>query len=276
MSTTIFRSAVAAALLFISAIGYAQVRVENAGTAAAPGSGMPGPASGPVSTPARSGPNSGSGHGVFQPIPAEANGKSTAGPQAIFGLDKQYRVGANDLLDVEVANLDNGKRTVRVNAAGAITMPLIGSVIVAGLTQEQIESHLATLYGEKYLQNPQVAVFIKEFTTQRITLDGAISRPGIYPLVGDMTLLRVIALGGGFASIANSTEVKVFRQGSNGKRQVATFDIDRIRAGKDDDPPIQGDDLIVVQRDAIRAFLKDSVFRDVVDSINPFSVLGPR
>jgi polysaccharide export outer membrane protein len=87
-----------------------------------------------------------------------------------------------------------------------------------------------------------------------------------------MTLLRVIALAGGFGQIANSSQVMLFRQGPNGNRQVATFDVDRIRSGKDVDPPIRGDDLIVVQRDSARALIKDSIFRDVVDSINPFSI----
>jgi polysaccharide biosynthesis/export protein len=161
-----------------------------------------------------------------------------------------------------------------VNAAGYVTLPLIGSVAVAGLTQQQVESHVAALYGEKYLQNPQVSVFIKEFTTERITIDGAVAKPGIYPLVGHMTLLRALALAGGFGSIANATEVKLFRQGEKGQRQVATFDVERIRSGKDEDPAIRGDDLIVVQRDSVRALIKDSIFRDVVDSINPFSVFG--
>jgi polysaccharide export outer membrane protein len=89
-----------------------------------------------------------------------------------------------------------------------------------------------------------------------------------------MTLLRVIALAGGFGSIANSSQVMLFRQGEGGQRQVATFDVDRIRSGKDIDPPIRGDDLIVVQRDSTRALLKDSVFRDVLDSVNPFSVFS--
>ncbi|WP_348235490.1 polysaccharide biosynthesis/export family protein, partial [Salmonella enterica] len=83
------------------------------------------------------------------------------------------------------------------------------------------ETHIGTLYGEKYLQNPQVSVFIKEFTTERITVDGAVAKPGIYPLVGQMTLLRVIALAGGFGSIANSQQVMLFRQGDKGERQVA-------------------------------------------------------
>ncbi|HVE52347.1 MAG TPA: polysaccharide biosynthesis/export family protein [Ramlibacter sp.] len=210
--------------------------------------------------------------GTFRPATSEP---SAAGQQPVaVGLGKEYRVGTNDLLDVEVLNLENGKRTVRVNAAGFITLPLIGPVAVAGLTQQQVEAHVASLYGEKYLQNPQVSVFIKEFTTERITIDGAVSKPGIYPLVGQMTLLRALALAGGFGQIANSTEVKVFRHGDQGQRQVATFDVDRIRAGKDEDPAIRGDDLIVVQRDQTRALLKDSVFRDIVDSINPFSIFS--
>jgi polysaccharide export outer membrane protein len=196
-------------------------------------------------------------------------------PAAIASIPKEYRVGPNDLLDVEVLNLDSGKRTVRVNAGGFISMPLIGAVSVTGLTQQQVEAHIAKLYGEKYLQDPQVSVFIKEFTTERITIDGAVSKPGIYPLVGQMTLLRALALAGGFGQIANAKEVKIFRQGEQGQRQVATFDVDKIRSGSDPDPAVRGDDLIVVQRDATRALLKDSVFRDVIDSLNPFRVFMP-
>jgi polysaccharide biosynthesis/export protein len=221
--------------------------------------------------------------GVFRPAAPVVNPPVKGGPAGqmpqqldpVYNIGKEYRVGANDLLDVEVLNLDNGaKRTVRVNAAGYVTLPLIGQVTVAGLTQQEIETHIAKLYGDKYLQNPQVSVFIREFTTQRITVDGAVAKPGIYPLVGEMTLLRVIALAGGFGQIANSSQVMLFRQGEKGDRQVATFDVDRIRSGKDPDPMIRGDDLIVVQRDSARALLKDSIFRDIVDSVNPFSVFS--
>jgi polysaccharide export outer membrane protein len=149
---------------------------------------------------------------------------------------------------------------------------LIGGVVVAGLTPQQVEEHLASRYSEKYLQNPQVSVFVKEFTTERITVDGAVVKPGIYPLTGQITLLRALALAGGFGSIADSNQVMLFRVNEKGERQVAVFNVDEIRAGKSDDPAIKGDDLIVVQRDANRRILKDSIFRDVLDSINPFSV----
>lgn len=217
--------------------------------------------------------------GVFRPAePASASGLAAPSAQTLatplVSLGRDYRVGANDLLDIEVLDLDNFKRTVRVNAAGAISLPLIGPVIVAGLTAQQAESHIAERYSQKYLQNPQVSVFIKEFTTERITVDGAVVKPGIYPLTGQITLLRALALAGGFGQIANSTEVMLFRVNERGERQVAVFDVDQIRAGKNEDPAIKGDDLIVVQRDATRKMLKDSVFRDILDSLNPFSIFG--
>jgi polysaccharide export outer membrane protein len=66
----------------------------------------------------------------------------------------------------------------------------------------------------------------------------------------------------------------LYRVNDQKVREVAVFDVEKIRAGKNDDPVIKGDDLIVVQRDSTRALLKDSLFRDVMDSINPFSILG--
>ncbi|MEJ6021322.1 polysaccharide biosynthesis/export family protein [Ramlibacter sp. PS4R-6] len=209
-----------------------------------------------------------------QQAPDVRGAPAASPPHHLVGIGRDYRVGPNDLLDVEVMDLDNLKRTVRVNAAGAISLPLIGPVNVAGLTSQELEARIADRYREKYLQNPQVSVFIKEFTTERITVEGAVVRPGIFPLTGQITLLRALALAGGFGPIANSSEVMLFRTNEKREREVAVYDVDKIRAGRSDDPVIKGDDLIVVQRDGARAVLRDSIFRDVLDSINPFSVFS--
>jgi polysaccharide export outer membrane protein len=204
----------------------------------------------------------------------QRNAAAPAGPQAVYGLGKDYKFGPNDLLEVEVLDVENLKRTVRVNAAGAISLPLIGAVVVGGLTSAEAEQRIAERYAEKYLQNPQGSIFIKEFTTERITVEGAVARPGIFPLTGQMTLLRVLAVAGGFGPIANTHEVMLYRVNDQKQREVAIYDVEKIRAGKADDPPIRGDDLIVVQRDGTRAILKDSVLRDIVDTVNPFSIFS--
>jgi polysaccharide export outer membrane protein len=193
-------------------------------------------------------------------------------PAPVMAVASDYKVGPNDLLDIEVLDLDNLKRTVRVNAAGAISLPLIGAVTVAGLTSQQIEEVIADRYREKYLQNPQVSVFIKEFTTERITVEGAVAHPGIFPLAGQMTLLRALALAGGFGPIANPQAVMLFRNNAQRVQEVKVFDVEQIRAGKTEDPVIRGDDLIVVQQDKSRKLFKDSLLRDIVDSVNPFSI----
>jgi len=194
----------------------------------------------------------------------------------IATLGKDYRISPNDLIEVEIFEMENLKRTVRVNAAGAISLPLIGQVQVGGMTPQEIEHRIAERYSEKYLQNPQVSIFVKEFTTDRITIEGAVGRPGIFPLTGRLTLLRALAMAGGFGPIADTSKVMVYRVNDKQVRESAVYDIEKIRAGKSDDPPIQGDDLIVVQRDSTRVLLKDSLFRDVIDSVNPFSILVPR
>jgi polysaccharide export outer membrane protein len=192
-----------------------------------------------------------------------------------MALAKDYRLSPSDLLDVEVLDADNLRRTVRVNAAGAISLPLIGRIVIAGMTTQEAEDIIAAKYSEKYLQNPQVSIFVKEFTTERITIEGAVQRPGIFPLAGQMTLLRALAVAGGFGPIADISQVMLYRVNDQKVRESFVYDVEKIRAGKAEDPPVRGDDLIVVQRDSARAVLKDSLLRDVIDSINPFSVFAP-
>jgi polysaccharide export outer membrane protein len=143
-------------------------------------------------------------------------------------------------------------------------------VQVAGLTAQAAEALIAARLGESYLQNPQVSLFIKEFTTQRVTVEGAVVRPGVYPLKGHSTLLTSLALAGGPARMSETSQVLLFRPDGSGKRVAAMYDVDRIRTGELPDPEVFNDDLIVVNRTASRVVLRDSLFGDVLDVFNPF------
>lgn len=184
-----------------------------------------------------------------------------------------YRISANDLLEIEVFGIDDLKRTVRVNTAGGITIPLVGMVQIGGLTATEAEALIAARYKDGYLQNPQISVFIKEFTTQRITIDGAVVKPGIYPLTGQITLLRALALAGGGAQLASLDDVLIFRSNGAGAQEVMKHDVKKIRNGELEDPMLKGDDLIVVNRNSTRELFKDSILRDVLDFFNPFTIL---
>ncbi len=183
---------------------------------------------------------------------------------------RQYRIGEEDLLEVKVFGVDQLNATVRVDPRGQVTLPLLGPVTVAGLTAQGAEALIAALLRENYLQNPQVSLFIKEYTTQRVTVEGAVNRPGVYPLRGHSTLLTSLALAGGPARMSETTQVLLFRPDGTGKRVATMHNLDLIRTGQIDDPTVLNDDLIVVNRTGSRVLLRDSLFGDMLDVLNPF------
>jgi polysaccharide biosynthesis/export protein len=117
---------------------------------------------------------------------------------------RDYKVGPEDQLEIVIFGQDKLNRMARVNGQGEITMPLVGEVKVAGLTPSEIEKRLRELYDAQYLVNPQITVSVKEFRYQRVSVTGAVGKPGSYELIGPRTLLEVLSLAGGLASQTSS------------------------------------------------------------------------
>jgi polysaccharide export outer membrane protein len=180
-----------------------------------------------------------------------------------------YRISPLDVLDISVFQVPDLSKTVQVSAQGQISLALIGNVTAGGRTTAELEQEIATKLGENYLQSPQVSVFVKEYTSQRITVDGAVNKPGIYAMTGQTTLIQAIALASGLDRVADPHGVVVFRQ-SEGKRTAGVFDLTAIRTGKKEDPPIYGGDIIVVDQSGIKAAL-----RGVRESVGVIGLFSP-
>lgn len=199
-----------------------------------------------------------SGGGIRNEV---ANGASLPAPDTTTSSGayqgaSDYRVGAQDLLSISVFGVQELNKDVRVNSNGQISLPLIGGVMAGGRTIPELEADLATKYSAGYLQKPQVSVFVKEFTSQRVTLEGALGKPGIYPITGKTSLLQSIALAGGVDDkTADLSGIVLMRQIS-GKRMAAVYDLRKIRKGEVDDPQIYGDDIIVVEQSASKTALR--------------------
>ena len=182
-----------------------------------------------------------------------------------------YRIGAQDLLAISVFGVQELNKEVRVNSNGQISLPLIGGVMAGGRTIPELEDDLAKKYSTGYLQNPQVSVFVKEFTSQRITLEGAFNKPGIYPITGRTTLLQGVAIGGGLNDqLADPGGIVVMRN-VGGKRMAAVYDLRQVRRGTVENPELYGDDIIVVEQSGSK-----TMFRRIIESIpvlGVFSVL---
>lgn len=169
-----------------------------------------------------------------------------------------YKIGPMDVLEISVFQVPELSKTVQVGADGTINLPLAGSIHAAGQTPGEIERDLTARLGRRYLQSPQVNVYLKEYNSQRITVDGAVKRPGVYPLRGPATLLQVLATAEGFTDTADPTVV-IFRT-ENGVRTAAKFDVSSIRSGNAKDPQIVQGDVVVVStstmKESYQALLK--------------------
>lgn len=171
----------------------------------------------------------------------------------------EYRIGATDKLSVTVFQVpDLSFPELVVDASGNIQMPMIGSVQAAGLTPNQLSSDIARRLGERYLRNPQVTVTVKEAASQKVTVDGAVTRPGVYEMRGRTTLLQAVAMAEGPSQTANVESVAVFRT-VEGRRMVAVFDLAAIRNGTAEDPMILGDDVVVVDTSRLNTALREAV-----------------
>lgn len=167
-----------------------------------------------------------------------------------------YRVGAMDVLAVEVFREQDLTREVRVEENGEISLPLVGRLPAAGKTTAELEQDIAARLRASVLEHPSVTVRVKEFLSQRVTVEGAISQPGVYPLMNRTSLLQMIATAHGLDEMANPGACVVFRV-IDGHRYAAAFDIRQIRAGRMVDPELLGGDTVVVDYSGIRANYRD-------------------
>jgi polysaccharide export outer membrane protein len=181
---------------------------------------------------------------------------SPALPAIALSGSLDYRLGPLDVLDVEVLGSKEMTRMVRVSATGDFTLPLLGTIHAAGKSVIELQQDMAKQLEEHFLENPQVTVFVREYLSQRVTVEGAVKSPGIFPLTGRMSLLQIMALSGGLDQNANPAGIVVYRT-IEGRRHAAVFDIRKVRAGNMVDPEVVGSDIVVVDYSGTRSGLRD-------------------
>ncbi|MEQ1694727.1 MAG: polysaccharide biosynthesis/export family protein [Hyphomicrobiaceae bacterium] len=181
-----------------------------------------------------------------------------------------YKIGPEDVVDISVFKVPELSKSVQVADGGTINLPLVGEIAAAGKTARDIELELTKTLGDKYLKSPQVTVFVKEYNSQRVTVEGSVKKPGVYPIRGKNSLLQLLASAGGLEEIADSGNILVVRQVS-GKRYAGRFDLDAIRKGSAEDPQVQQGDVIIVNTSNAKAAFQ--TFMKIVPVANLFTLL---
>jgi polysaccharide export outer membrane protein len=138
-----------------------------------------------------------------------------------------YRIGRQDLLELRVFDLKELDQTVRVADDGSITLPLLGRLQVAGLTKGDLEATIARLLEERYVRNPQVTIFVKEYVSKKVAVSGAVKKPDTYEMLGEKTLLEMISLAGGLDKDLGK-EIIIFRAKDDGNAERISVDLDRL------------------------------------------------
>jgi polysaccharide export outer membrane protein len=131
---------------------------------------------------------------------------------AVQDASAEYKIGPKDLLEITVLGVQEiSKIVVRVSEEGRITLPLLGEVEVGNLSKFEVEKKLAGLAGEKIVLKPQVTVHILEYLSRRVSVIGAVERPGPFELLGRQTVLAAISASGGLTRDAGE-EIVIIRQ----------------------------------------------------------------
>lgn len=147
----------------------------------------------------------------------------------------QYRLGADDEISVNVFNEpDLSLAKTRVAANGSISMPLIGQVVVKGLTIDEVEIKITKLYLGDYLKKPDVSVSIVEY--RQFYVNGEVDKPGGYSYREGMTIQRAISLAGGFTERASRSKIRLMRE--NNPNNVINVDLNT---------PVKPGDVITVE-----------------------------
>lgn len=185
----------------------------------------------------------------------QANFGAPDAPQAIVA-DEGYKLAPLDKVAVSVYQVPDLTKDYDVDMSGRITMPLIGNVNAIGLSTNELAAQIGRRLGEKYLQNPNVVVALKESGSRVVTVDGSVNRPGVFPAGRPLTLMQTVALAQGTADDANPRRVAIFRVIS-GKRMAAAFDLIRIRRGEEEDPVVYAGDTVIVDGSKLRKAQKE-------------------
>jgi polysaccharide biosynthesis/export protein len=171
-------------------------------------------------------------------------------------VSSEYIIGAEDILEITVwRNVDLSK-TVQVRPDGRISMPIIRDIMAVGKTPTQLAEEMTNKLKE-YVQNPVVAVSLKEVNSSNVFVLGEVARPGRYPLKSKTTLLQGITIAGGFTPIAARNQIVIFRftESAPGmKRLLASYDEIVLRSGINENFELKSGDTVVVPSEAMVVF----------------------
>lgn len=180
-----------------------------------------------------------------------------------------------DTLSIDVFGIPElSNRKIRVDGNGEISFPLVGNLSVLGMSAREVSAAIESELRGRYIREPQVTTNIDTSEGRTVTVYGGVKQPGIFPVVGEATLMAAVAQASGLNDDGDDKEVVVFRT-VNGQRMATLYDLESISRGIYDDPRIYPNDTIVVGESSARR-LFDSIVSAATAALNPVTILLTR
>ena len=191
--------------------------------------------------------------GPVTAAPVEALGQSDYSPQ----IDPNYRLHNTDVISVSVfREPDFSVESVPIGADGMVSLPLIGAVQASGLTLAELTANVTEQLDVSGLRRPSVSINVLEHASHLVTVEGGVSKPGVYNFSPGAKLSSAIALASGPNRVAKLREVAIFRETQDGM-MVAKFDYAAVSEGTMIDPVIRPGDRVVVGMSSLSLFWQD-------------------
>ncbi|MFC2157722.1 polysaccharide biosynthesis/export family protein [Acidobacteriota bacterium] len=162
-----------------------------------------------------------------------------------------YKIGPRDELEISVIDVKElQKIRIRVTEDGKIILPLLGEIVVEGLTGTQLERRIAQLAEQRIISNPQVSVYMVDFASKRVLIMGAVKNPGSQALLGRMRLVRAIAEAGDFTADAGN-KILITRELADGSSSIITVSREELFIKGDTrfNLPLEPNDVVYVPVD---------------------------
>ncbi|MGH7412920.1 MAG: polysaccharide biosynthesis/export family protein [Candidatus Rokuibacteriota bacterium] len=185
---------------------------------------------------------------VFMLAAPLASAQTQPGQTQPVPTGKDYVIGPEDILDVQVWGSNDLNQTVFVRPDGRLSLPLVGEITVAGQTVQQLQDHLAAVY-ERTVKGAVVTVIVKEIRSRPVYFVGGFGKPGVIQLTGDLTVLQAISVVGGVLPDADGEKGFLLR---GGKKIPINFNRLAQRGDLSQNPKLEpGDSVVVPLADAV-------------------------
>ena len=154
-------------------------------------------------------------------------------------------LGPGDVFEVKIYDEQELSGIYRISSSGSISIPLVGRVQLEGLTSSDAADVIQQKLAERFVKNPQVSIFVKEYNSKKVSVFGQVTKPGTFNFEDRMTVIQAVSMAGGFTNIASKNEINVTRMVDNDEKKFFV-PVEAIAEGKAKNFFLEPGDIVYV------------------------------